>query len=81
MQKNICLEVFDLSLSIVEQPPPFFRLCKTANEYWNKRKQLTVDKGETIKSTVSKTDTVGISILRNVSIVAEPGNGKVPHSP
>ncbi|CAO3569639.1 unnamed protein product [Mortierella alpina] len=75
-QKTISLEVRNLSLSVVDQTPPFFRLCKRIKGIWDTRKQPVVDKGdkdEICASATSKDVREGVEIFRNVSLVAEPG--------
>ncbi|KAF9931514.1 hypothetical protein BGZ67_005263 [Mortierella alpina] len=72
LPKTIHLEIRNLSLSIVEQPPSFSRFCRKVKEFCDERTQSTVDGGTSIASKSAALR--GITILQNVSLVAEPGH-------
>ncbi|KAF9564211.1 hypothetical protein EC968_004605 [Mortierella alpina] len=72
---TIHLKISDLSLSIVEQLPPFSRLCKKVKRFWDERTQPTVDTDGAATSEAGESAAVrGINILRNVNLIAEPGH-------
>ena len=84
LPKNIRLDVCNLSLSIVEQPPPFSRFCKKVKEHWDTRKQSAVDKGDKVEiatSVASYSAIQGVDIFQCVSLVAEPGHGRGDAAP